>query len=693
MKKFLKKALLIIALITPLFAQASVRSAAEGPLPFLPPSAKELQELYKEIPDLNDTEALRAYLAKRLKIATPANMSLEEAAIPSSTSVIDVEELKQKQQDTLSAYDKIYQKSLERAQSTETLNENLTLDGTFYKLVEPNEKAEPFVPDFPYVTIKLSEDKEIIAPAEEHIAYLLTTIKIEPTGLINVSEEFVFVSNNQDFPTGFFRILPKYTYSRNNARRRLDIKLDSVTINDTNTPYKITEVGSHLYIEPEKPLNLPTGIYTYRFNYTIDRAVWFYDNFAEVYWDITAKTLKNVVGSANALVSLPQGRAFLAQNALASTKQGINSQRVTITSLNENSLAFADTEALAVGDDIHLFLTLDKNTLIAPDFTKKYFWFIQDHGAVLFAVLALIAIFLGLKISLTQIRRNQDKTKASIKKTPALFRLFNTNLLDAQSLLAEMLNLCAKNICIIKEHTAGAVLIKKTDNLKKLSRFEKKLLLALFPNNETACVSDQTSFLKLKRAFLILKRETYKQYYLYALKLNALYLVFSFAMLLCGIIGAASIAVNPLHTFWVISGCTLLSTPYTLAFTFRPKSNAVNLALKAFSSLSLLSIAGWLSIYTSPLYAAIMIISIWLIIFYYRAFSRRNGLLRNKIKETEEYKSYLQKNPELVVSARDFPAKMPYIYAFGLENKFKNVEAFELIACYQKLIEPTTKKD
>lgn len=693
MKKFLKKALLIIALTTPLLAKASVRSAAEGPLPFLPSSPKELQQLYKEIPSLNDPEALRAYLAKRLKIATPANMSIEEAAIPSATSMIDTEELKQKQQDTLSAYDKIYQKSLERAQSTETLNENLTLDGTFYKLVEPSEKAEPFVPDFPYVTIKLSEEKEIIAPAEEHIAYLLTSIKIEPTGLVNMVEEFVLVSNNQDFPAGFFRILPKYTYSRSNARRRLDINLNSVSINGEETPYKITEVGSHLYIEPQKPLDLPTGIYTYRFNYTIDRAVWFYDNFAEFYWDITAKTLKNVVGSANALVSLPQGRAFLAQNALASTKQGINPKRVTITSLNENSLAFADTEALAVGDDIHLFLTLDKNTLIAPDFTKKYFWFIQDHGAVLFALLALIAIFLGLKISLTQIRRNQDKTKASIKKTPALFRLFNTNLLDTRSLLAEMLNLCAKNICIIKAHTAGAVLIKKTDNLKKLSRFEKKLLLTLFPNNETACVSDQTSFLKLKRASLILKRETYKQYYLYALKLNALYLVFSFAMLLCGIIGAASIAVNPLHTFWVISGCTLLFIPYTLAFTCRPKSNAVNLALKAFVVLNLLSIAGWLSIYTSSLYAAIMIVSIWLIIFYYRAFSRRNGLLRNKIKETEEYKSYLQKNPELAASARDFPAKMPYIYAFGLENKFKNIEPFELIACYQKLIEPTTKKD
>ena len=72
----------------------------------------------------------------------------------------------------------------------------------------------------------------------------------------------------------------------------------------------MTEIGNYLHIEPDEPLNLPTGIYTYRFKYLIDRAVWFYDNFDELYWDITAKTLKNVVGSANAVVFLPSNKSF-----------------------------------------------------------------------------------------------------------------------------------------------------------------------------------------------------------------------------------------------------------------------------------------------------------------------------------------------------------------------------------------------
>ena len=93
-----------------------------------------------------------------------------------------------------------------------------------------------------------------------------------------------------------------------------------------------------------------------------------------------------------------------------------------------------------------------------------------------------------------------------------------------------------------------------------------------------------------------------------------------------------------------------------------------------------------MAIYTSYVYAALIIISIGMIIYYYQAFSRRNGLLRNKIKETEEYKSYLQKNPELSVSARDFPTKLPYIYAFNLENKYKSVAIFDLLSQYEALL-------
>ena len=676
MKKFFTCILLAILCLASADSIASVISAAEGALApkfNTPQSRKDLDRMYKKLPDINDKKALQAYIEKRLKVVQHATMSEEEATRPGSVSLVDTNKLNQQEQDTLSAYEKIYNENMQRASETGTLNENIELTGTFFRPIAQPEDITQFVPDFPYITIKLSDNREIMAPAEEHIAYLLSTLQIETNGLLKVTEEFVFVSNNINFPEGFFRILPKYTYSRSNSKRRIDLTLNSVTVNDEEVPYKVTEIGDYLYIEPEKPLDLPTGVYTYRFNYYIDRAIWFYDKFDELYWGLTARTLPNVVGSANAVVILPASNEFLAQNALVSTRNGIFPERVTITNLEKNILAFADTEALGTGDEVHLFLTLEKGTLIAPDLLTRYLWLIQDHGAVLFALLALLAILLSYRISLKQIRQNQDKTNAVIKKTPAIFRLINAGVYDKRSLLSEILNLINKDIISLETVNGEPTLIKKTDNLTKLPKIEQQLIKKLFPTTETTLSASDVSALRLQRAYKFLSHKIYQTYALYRLKLNRYYLAFSLAMLLCSVIAASAIAVNPTHTFWVIFVCTLLMLPYfyLLEHTFTHK--ALNIGLKIFAALSVLGIAGWMSIYTSSTYAAIILVSLGIIFYYYRLFSRRNGLLRNKIKETEEYKSYLQKNTELASAARDFGSKIPYIYAFELENKFKDI--------------------
>lgn len=695
MKSFFIRLLAAWLFAAPYTVSAGVRSAS-APLDILPVNPEkrlnEMKKLYEEMPDLNNKNDVRAYLSKRLRLTTPADIDPNEAAIPSATSIVNPDEIKQKEEATLSAYEKIYRESMRNAGSVgDTINENVELQGTFYRLKETeNDEARPFVPDFPYVTVKLSDSREILAPADEHFPYVLTTIKIEPTGLLRVTEEFIFISNNESFPNGFFRILPKYNYSRNGDRRRTDITLESVTVNGEEKPYHMTEIGNYLHIEPDEPLNLPTGIYTYRFKYLIDRAVWFYDNFDELYWDITAKTLKNVVGSANAVVFLPSNKSFVAQNAVASTRGGLDNRRVTINTLASNSLGFADTEALGVGEDIHLFLTMEKGTLLPPDFSKKYQWFIHDYGASLFALFALLAILLSYRISFEQIRRNKDKTNAYLKKTPAIFRLLNANVFDRRSFGAEILNLCAKNVLELRARENGAVLIKKTDNLKKLSPAEQKLVACLFPGQETSLPATPESRLKLERAYRALRYAAYRQFHLFKLKLNALYLIFSLAMLVCGIVGSALLAVSPWNTFWIIIAFTALLFPYIMLFMLRFKSNAVTLAVKAFAALCVLWTAGWLAIYTSNFYAVLMILSVYLIISYYRLFSRRSGLLRNKIKETEDYKSYLQKNPELAQSGRDFAAKIPYIFAFGLENSYKGEESFAQIKPFLSLLPENT---
>ena len=328
----------------------------------------------------------------------------------------------------------------------------------------------------------------------------------------------------------------------------------------------------------------------------------------------------------------------------------------------------------------HLFLTMEKGTLLPPDFSKKYQWFIHDYGANLFALFALLAILLSYRISFEQIRRNKDKTRAYLKKTPAIYRMLNLNVYDKTSLGAEILNLCAKNILDLRSSDDKITLIKKSDNLSRLSKTEQKLMTLLYPGQETVLNDGPESTLKLKRAYTYLKYNTYKQIHIFKLKLNALYLVFSIGMLLCGIIGGAMLAINPWNSFSILATFTLLLFPYMAIFiNVNPKRKIWRYTLKGFLLLGLIWAAGILSIYSSVFYTIIQMLTVYLIIYYYNMFSRRSGLLRNKIKETEDYKSYLQKNPELEKTSKDFANKKAYIYALGIDNRYKDVDDFSNI--------------
>ncbi len=689
MKSFFIYIVAIILTCATLPVMAGVRSITEEPPRPTDPKKRlsELQKLYQELPDINNKKAVTEYIKKRIPLLHRVEIDESDLTTSSTTSIVDTNAAKKKEENVLSAYEKIYQESMQRAGTmNNTVNEDVELEGTFYREKHQSSNIELPALNFPYVTVKLSDEREILAPADEHFPYILTTIKIEPTGLLKVTEDFTFISNNESFPQGFFRILPKYNYSRNGQRRRTDISLISVTVNGEEKPYKMTEIGNYIYIEPKKPLDLPTGIYRYQFNYIIDRAVWYHENFDELFWDVTAKTLKNVVGSANAVVYLPPNRSFAAQNAIVSTRRGINAKRVTINALTPSALGFADTEALGVGEDIHLFLTMEKGTLMPPDFSKKYQWFIHDYGACFFALLALVAIFLSYKISLEQIRRNKDKTNIYIKRTPALYRLLNANVYDARSFGAEILSLCAKNILELQQNGDRIILIKKTDNLQNLSLTEKKLVKTLFPGLETVLPALPEAALKLNRAYNVIQYGTLRKFLFYKLKLNALYLSFSAAMLITGIICSSSLAISPWNTLWIVLLFTTLMCPPLLLFSIHFKSNAINIAVKAFCAFCELWLAGWIAIYTSNFYAVLILLSLYLIISYNRLFSRRSGLLRNKIKETEEYKSYLQKNIELTRTERNFASKIPYIYAFELENKYKEEKSFMLIDAFLQLL-------
>ena len=71
------------------------------------------------------------------------------------------------------------------------------------------------------------------------------------------------------------------------------------------------------------------------------------------------------------------------------------------------------------------------------------------------------------------------------------------------------------------------------------------------------------------------------------------------------------------------------------------------------------------------LISAIILTSIIYTIFEYSAlFTKRGGLLKNKIKETEKLKSYLEKNVLSISISQEFVNQQANIYAFEIDDLY-----------------------
>lgn len=123
MKSFFIRLLAAWLFAAPYTVSAGVRSAS-APLDILPVNPEkrlnEMKKLYEEMPDLNNKNDVRAYLSKRLRLTTPADIDPNEAAIPSATSIVNPDEIKQKEEATLSAYEKYIAKACAMREASAT---------------------------------------------------------------------------------------------------------------------------------------------------------------------------------------------------------------------------------------------------------------------------------------------------------------------------------------------------------------------------------------------------------------------------------------------------------------------------------------------------------------------------------------------------------------------------------------------
>lgn len=213
-----------------------------------------------------------------------------------------------------------------------------------------------------------------------------STITVSPDASITVQEKIVY-----DFEDaqrhGIFRTIPLQNAKGDN------IKIDSITVtNAQGQVYSYTTIKENgsFKIKIGDPNVTITGIHEYNITYRVKRAIGYFDQYDEIYWNATGNEWPVVIEKAQVTVVLPQAIETVQQDCYVGIKGD------TIPCATSASNVFGTSSALVPGQGLTIAVGFPKGIVevLKESFFHKHKTVIIALGIILFPILLFVFLFL-----------------------------------------------------------------------------------------------------------------------------------------------------------------------------------------------------------------------------------------------------------------------------------------------------------
>ena len=636
------------------------------------------------LPNPNDEEEVKKYFKKRLENAdvtvVPQDVDMSE---PSSFDIIHTPEYYAAQEEkNKPLFQKMYEEALRSLHDKEnspykSSEENDKLIAAekqaaqtatrFFTLAQTEQKIQN--ENIATVSFSLPSGKRTLAPAVEHIPYMLSYIDIQANGYLKIEDTIVVVANNNKFAQAIQRIFPKYSYKRNGKKQHIDLILDNVTINGTVIPYTLEEIGDDIYIKPKYKQKLEPGVYTYKFSYLVNRFLQRQGQSVVMNWNIIGRPINAFITSANAIVTIPSGHNFQSFKTIIGKDKEYSDHRTNIYKLAKNVVAFSNFTPVMNGENMNVLIAVDKNALM-PDFDKGYNNFLSTWGNIFYTSLALIAILLSFLLSLYDLKKNKQSAKYKPSYNGSIIRNLLIGKYDRIAFIAQLLDLYRKNAIDIVAKENKIFLQKKQNGLTKLNKYEKKAIKCLFGRKSEQTEINNNHNIAIKKARNIFDKYQKKLINKQHLVQNLWYIVFSFAMLLIAEIFIAINSINFAQNMLILLVSTVLYIFYTWIIFHRFKSWYISLPIKVLSLLAIFATWVFSSVYIGGWAEFLIVATVGIIFAFTKIFKEHNNFINEAKEAISSYKEYLISNADAINLSRDFINQQANIFALNINEYF-----------------------
>jgi hypothetical protein len=524
----------------------------------------------------------------------------------------------------------------------------------------------------------------------EKIKQFHADILIKENGNIVVTEIIKVYAAQFEINHGIFRELPMKNYSSKVARNNFYTVMN-VSRDGMKEPFHIDiDTDKYTIYIGDKDSTLNEGTYTYKLTYEVEAQVHSYNDFDEVYWNVTGNYWQFEIDNVTARVILPKSTVALQTHCytgvLGSKANECNAKSIgNWVYFNSKNLKKEEGFTVAVG--------FPKGIVHQPFFLPHYkmeeFLSLEKIGIGLSAVLIcfLFYFFSWKRYGKDPLvsTENEILNLKSIYSAPAL-QYLKEKCSDSKTLLTAIISISIKGgieiACNGKQNWQDGFeyFLKKGTNTTNLSKEENAVLAILFKENDTFAINSK-SYLIFELAEKELEKSLLSKYNLEDYFLgNAKQILIGFAVTIATIIGYCYFTRGTILG-WVIFGficfvLTILLIKVIVKSILKREYGDLILCLFVIIFPCVFCYGSFFAINVDKNYSALNALVLFLIITGFtiylnliNSFTKLGATTKYQIEKfKEQLLNYLvEQNTDTI---RVYEENLPYAFALGIQEEW-----------------------
>lgn len=191
---------------------------------------------------------------------------------------------------------------------------------------------------------------------------------------------------------GIFRYIPT-SYNRHGANYDYRLKIISVSMDGASVPYSLESGHGEVRVKIGDPDILISGKHIYTLEYETDRAINFFADGSELYWNVTGNGWQVEIERADLELVLPRQTNAAEIKTVCFTGEFGSVETACESVVSDGTVSFSTTRLLGSSEGLTIVVGLPTGLINEPTWQDRLWMLLQDNGILALPVIVFFLMY------------------------------------------------------------------------------------------------------------------------------------------------------------------------------------------------------------------------------------------------------------------------------------------------------------